>query len=200
MTTGTEDHSYFGNDGLERCARCNIRHERANAGPPPPPPPGGEVGKADHPVKVGAEVVVTDMLHFHQAGPPAARGGAPTGGYPGGAPGFYGSAADTHGTGNNQCGSSFYGPAYGSHQGVGAGVSQPNDAAGYPSSVASGGNLGPGLSLGYSVNGAGRQGDGGLLPEALRGDDGWDKCTKCSRIPEPGYPAPSSRRNAANIT
>ena len=131
VTTGTEDHSYFGNDGRERCARCNIRHERANAGPPPPPPPGGEVGKADHPVKVGAEAVVTDMLHFHHqvldilAGPrtPCSRsGGAPTGGYPGGAPGFYGSAADTHGTGNNQCGSSFYGPAYGSHQGVGGQV------------------------------------------------------------------------------
>ena len=59
---------------------------------------------------------------------------------------------------------------------------------GYPSSVASGGNLGPGLSLGYSVSGAGRQGDGGLLPEALRGDDGRDRCTKCSRIPEPGFP------------
>ena len=44
---------------------------------------------------------------------------------------------------------------------------------------------GPGLSLGYSVNGAGRQGDGGLLPEALRGGD---RCTKCSRIPEPGFP------------
>ena len=69
-----------------------------------------------------------------------------------------GSAADTHGIGNNQCGSSFYGPAYGggvSHQGVGAGVSQSCDATGYPSSVASGGNLGPGLSLGYSVSGAG---------------------------------------------
>ena len=38
-------------------------------------------------------------------------GGAPIGGYPGGAPGFHGSAADTHGIGNNQCGSSFYGPA-----------------------------------------------------------------------------------------
>ena len=34
--------------------------------------------------------------------------------------------------------------------------------------------LGPGLSLGYHVNGAVRQGDGGLLPE--------------SRIPEPGFP------------
>ena len=54
---------------------------------------------------------------------------------------------------------------------------------GYPSSVASGGNLGPGLSLGYSVSGAGRQGDGGLLPEALRGDDGRDRCTKCNRVP-----------------
>ena len=48
-----------------------------------------------------------------------------------------------------------------------AGVSQSCDATGYSSSVASGGNLGPGLSLGYSVSGAGRQGDGGLLPEAL---------------------------------
>ena len=54
-------------------------------------------------------------------------GGAPTGGYPGGAPGFYGSAADSHGAENNQCGSSFYGPAFGGgvhSQGVGAGVSQ----------------------------------------------------------------------------
>ena len=94
-------------------------------------------------------------------------------------------------TGNNQCGSGFYGPAYGdgvNRQGIGAGVSQSSDAAGYPSSVASGGNLGPGRSLGYSVNGAGRQGDGGLLPEALRGDDGRDRCTKCSRIPKPGFP------------
>ena len=74
------------------------------------------------------------------------------------------------------------------HQGVGVGVSQPSDATGYPSSVVSGGNLGSGLSLIYSVNGAGRQGDGGLLPEALRGDDGRDRCTKCSRIPEPGFP------------
>ena len=110
--------------------------------------------------------------------------------YPGGAPGFHGGAADAHGAGNNQCGSSFYGPAYGggvSHQGVGAGVSQSGNAAGYPSSVVSGGSLGPGLSLGYSATGAGRQGDGGLLPEALRGDDGRDRCTKCSRIPEPGF-------------
>ena len=38
------------------------------------------------------------------------------------------------------------------------------------------------------MSGAGRQGDGGLLPEALRGDDGRDRCTKCSRIPEPGFP------------
>ena len=153
---------------------------------------GEEVGKADHPGKVGAEVVVMDMVQPHhqaldipaEAGPPKGQsGGAPTGGYPG-------SAADSHGAGKNQCGSSFYGPHGGgiSHQGVGAGVSQPNAAAGYPSSVASGGNLAPGLSLGYSVNGAVRQGDGGLLLEALRGDDGRDRCTKCSRIPEPGFP------------
>ena len=38
------------------------------------------------------------------------------------------------------------------------------------------------------MSGAGRQGDGGLLPEALRGDDGRDRCTKCNRIPEPGFP------------
>ena len=38
------------------------------------------------------------------------------------------------------------------------------------------------------MTGAGRQGDGGLLPEALRGDDGRDRCTKCSRIPEAGFP------------
>ena len=128
--------------------------------------PGEVVGKAYHLVRVGAEAVVMDMLHFHRQ----ALDILAFGGYPGGAPGFSGSA-DAHGTGNNQCGSSFYGPAYGggvSH-GVGAGISQPSDAAGYPSSIASGGNLGPGLSLGYSVNGAGRQGDGGLLPEALRG-------------------------------
>ena len=49
------------------------------------------------------------------------------------------------------------------HQGVGVGGSQPNVAAGYPSSVGSAGTLRPGLSLGYSAHGAGRQGDGGLL-------------------------------------
>ena len=38
------------------------------------------------------------------------------------------------------------------------------------------------------MSGAGRQGDGGLLPEALRGDDGRDRCTKCNRLPEPGFP------------
>ena len=32
------------------------------------------------------------------------------------------------------------------------------------------------------MSGAGRQ------PEALRGDDGRDRCTKCNRIPEPGFP------------
>ena len=199
-----ENHSYFGSDGLERCARCNIRHERAQAGPPPPPPPGGGGGQGGPP----GQGESGSGGHGHAPLPPPGpghpgggqgpagpsggpSGGAPTGGYPGGAPGFSGSAADAHGTGNNQCGSSFYGPAYGggvSHQGIGAGVSQHSNATGYPSSVASGSNLGPGLSLGYSVSGAGRQGDGGLLPEALRGDDGRDRCTKCNRIPEPGFP------------
>ena len=115
--------------------------------------PGEVVGKADHLVKVGAEAVVMDMLHFHRQVldilaeakvllnllEGRVEGLLP--GYPGGAPGFSGSAADAHGTGNNQCGSSFYGPAYGggvSHQGVGAGINQSSDAAGYPSSIASG--------------------------------------------------------------
>ena len=50
-----EDHSYFGSDGLERCARCNIRHERANAGPPPPPPPpGGGGGQGGPPGQGGS--------------------------------------------------------------------------------------------------------------------------------------------------
>ena len=40
-----EDHVRFGSDGLERCARCNTRRERADAGPPPPPPPGGGGGQ-----------------------------------------------------------------------------------------------------------------------------------------------------------
>ena len=103
----------------------------------------------------------------------------PSGGYPGGGvPTFSGVVVDIQGVGNNQCGSSFYGPAYGGgvdHHGIGVGVRQPNLAAGYPSSVSSTGSL----SLDYSSLGAGRQGDGGLLPEALRGDDGRDKCTKC---------------------
>ena len=60
-----ENHSYFGSDGLEQCARCNIRHERAQAGPPPPPPPGGGGGQGGHLVKVGAEVVVMDMPQLH---------------------------------------------------------------------------------------------------------------------------------------
>ena len=148
--------------------------------------PGEVVGKAGHLVKVEAGAVGHPGGGQGPAGPSGGpSGGAPTGGYPGGAPGFSGSAADAHGTGNNQCGSSFYGPAYGggvSHQEIGAGVSQYSNATGYPSSVASGGNLGPGLSLGYSVSGAGRQGDGGLLPEALRGDDGRDRCTKCNKL------------------
>ena len=49
-----ENHSYFGNDGLERCARCNIRHERAQAGPPPPPPPGGGGGQGGPPGQGGS--------------------------------------------------------------------------------------------------------------------------------------------------
>ena len=89
-------------------------------------------------------------------------------------------------------GSSFYGPAYGGgvyHQGVGAGVSQPNVAAGYPASIGHASNPGTGPCLGYSVNGAGRPGDGGLLPEAIRGDDGRDKRTKCGvRVPITGPP------------
>ena len=49
-----ENHSYFGNDGLERCARCNILHERAHAGPPPPPPPGGGGGQGGPPGQGGS--------------------------------------------------------------------------------------------------------------------------------------------------
>ena len=103
--------------------------------------PGEVVGKADHLVKVEAELVDMDMPQLHrQVWKPEWRGsyrGLPWWGFQGG-------AADTHGIGNNQCGSSFYGPAYGggvSHHGVGAGVGQSCDATGYPSSVASGGNL-----------------------------------------------------------
>ena len=48
-----ENHSYFGNDGLERCARCNVLHERAQAGPPPPPPPGGGGGQGGPPGQGG---------------------------------------------------------------------------------------------------------------------------------------------------
>ena len=127
------------------------------------------------------EVVVTVQFRAHPQGLGALRG----------APAFSGTVADSYGAGSNQCGSSFYGPAYGggvSHQGVGAGGSQPSVAAGYPSGIGSASTLGPGLSLGYSAHGAGRQGDSGLLPEALRGDDGRDKCTKCGRIPEIGFP------------
>ena len=72
-----DDHIYFGNDGLERCARCDARRERADAGPPPPPPPGEEAGTADHPVKVETDVVVMDQLHFHPQGldlPAGAKG------------------------------------------------------------------------------------------------------------------------------
>ena len=60
-----ENHSYFGNDGLERCARCNIRHERAQAGPLLLLP-GEVVGKADHLVKVEAELVGMDMPQLHR--------------------------------------------------------------------------------------------------------------------------------------
>ena len=94
--------------------------------------PGEEVGQADHPAKVGAEAVIMDLLHFHRQDLASRRrprsrwasggpsGGASTGGYPGGAE-------------NNQCGSSFYGPAFGGgvyNQGVGAGVSQQSVAPG----------------------------------------------------------------------
>ena len=196
-------HTFLGHDCLERCSRCHAGHERAGRGAPPPPPGGG--GLRDH------RVTVEGMRWSFLRPPPEpvfiwwrtrtpwmvaqleAAGRLP-GHLPGGggAPTFSGTAVDFHGgAGSNQCGSSFYGPAYGggvNHQGVGVGVSQPNVAAGYPSSVGSGSNLGPGRSLGYSIHGAGRQGDGGLLPEALRGDDGRDKCTKCSRIPEFAFP------------
>ena len=68
-------------------------------------------------------------------------------------PAFSGTVADSYGAGSNQCGSSFYGPAYGggvNHQGVGVDGSQPSVAAGYPLSIGSASTLGPGLSLGYS--------------------------------------------------
>ena len=106
--------------------------------------------------------------------------------------GFYGTAADSLGAENNQCGSSFYGPAFGGgvyNQGVGAGVSQQGVAPGYPASVGHASNPGASPCHGYSVNGAGRPGDGGLLPEAIRGDDGRDECTKCGlRVPITGPP------------
>ena len=70
--------------------------------------------------------MVMDMLHFHHQGlgilaeakVPAGPPGGPSGGAPstlvGGAPGFHGSAADSHGAENNQSGLSFYGPGFGS--------------------------------------------------------------------------------------
>ena len=84
---------------------------------------------------------------------------------------------DSQGVGNNQCGSASMVPRTGVVLTTMALV-----LALASSSVSSAGNLGTGLSLGYSSLGAGRQGDGGLLPEALRGDDGRDKCTKCSSM------------------
>ena len=65
-----ENHSYFGNDGLERCARCNIRHERAQAGPPPPPPPGGGGGQGGPPGQGGSGT----GGHGHAPAPPPGPG------------------------------------------------------------------------------------------------------------------------------
>ena len=187
-----ENHSYFGNDGLERCARCNIRHERAQAGPPPPPPPGGGGGQGGPPGQGGSGSVVMDMFHFHHLVLDILVGAkVPLDLLEGRVEGLLPGDTQVEHPGSVVVLPMLNGPAYGggvSHQEIGAGVSQYSNATGYPSSVASGGNLGPGLSLGYSVSGAGRQGDGGLLPEALRGDDGRDRCTKCNRIPEPGFP------------
>ena len=64
-----ENHSYFGNDGLERCARCNILHERAHAGPPPPPPPGGGGGQGGPPGQGGSGT----GGHGHAPAPPPGR-------------------------------------------------------------------------------------------------------------------------------
>ena len=72
----------------------------------------------------------------------------------------------SHGAENNQCGSSFYGPAFGGgvyKQGIGAGVSQPNVAPGYPASIGHASNPGAGQCHGYGTNGADRPGDGGLF-------------------------------------
>ena len=69
-----EDHSHFGSDGLERCARCNIRRERAEAGPPPPPPPGGGGGQGGPPGQGGGG----SGGHGHAPFPP------PGPGHPGG--------------------------------------------------------------------------------------------------------------------
>ena len=131
-----EDHVRFGSDGLERCARCNTRRERADAGPPPPPPGGG--GGQGGPSGQGAGGCgAHGPAPFPPPGPGHPGGGQGPlnltgrvvgllpGGYPGGAPGFHGTVADSHGAGNNQCGSSFYGPTEGGgvyHQGVGAGA------------------------------------------------------------------------------
>ena len=165
--------------------------------------PGEEVSKADNPAKVEAGVVVMDRLHLHHQDLDIlaeAKGlldllaARVVGLLPGNSlvERFYGTVADSHGGEYNQCGSSFYGPAYGGgvyKQGVGAGVSQPNVAPGYPASIGHASNPGAGPCHGYSVNGAGRPGDGGLLPEAIRGDDGRDKCTKCGvRVPITGPP------------
>ena len=84
-----------------------------------PHPPGEEAG---HPAKVEVEVVVMDLLHLHRQDlgtrwrPRSRLAVQVVGsnrGYPGRASGFYGTAADSHGAENNQCGSSFYGPAFG---------------------------------------------------------------------------------------
>ena len=69
-------------------------------------------------------------------------------------------------------------------RGVGTGGSHVGGTAGYPSSVGGGSN--PGSYPHFS--GDGRQGDGGLLPDSIRGDDGRNRCTKCSRLALPGNP------------
>ena len=78
-----ENHSYFGSDGLERCARCNVRHERAQAGPPPPPPPGGGGGQGGPPGQGGSG----SGGHGHAPLPPPGPGHPGGGQGPAGPPG-----------------------------------------------------------------------------------------------------------------
>ena len=152
-----DDHTYFGYDSLERCARCHARRERADAGPPPPP---GHLAQVEAAAVSWISSASTPRAWTSWRRPRALLGLWRRGLLPGDTLAERLDSAtvtDSHGTGDNQCGSSFYGSAYGGgvyHQGAGVRVSQPNIVAGYPASVGSG----TGPSLGYGIHGADRQG------------------------------------------